>query len=48
METVELTDYHEAPFGKKLLSRGNLRLMLSAGSALTLGIMGRYKASSSA
>ncbi|GAQ81504.1 Amino acid transporter protein [Klebsormidium nitens] len=40
METVELTPYHEAPFGQALLSRGNLRLMLSAGSALTLAIMG--------
>lgn len=42
MESVELTPYHEAPFGEALLSRGNLRLMLSAGSALTLAIMGRY------
>lgn len=36
--------YHEAPFGERLMTRGNLRLMLSAGATLTLGIMGRYKA----
>jgi hypothetical protein len=42
MANVDLAPYHEAPFGQRLMSRGNMRLMLSAGATLTLGIMGRY------
>jgi hypothetical protein len=42
MENVDPAPYHEAPFGQRLMSRGNMRLMLSAGATLTLGIMGRY------
>ncbi|GAQ87696.1 Amino acid transporter protein [Klebsormidium nitens] len=39
-ENERFVPYHEAPFGERLMTRGNLRLMLSAGATLTLAIMG--------